>query len=230
MIKRNKRTITITTIILLSLFSGAMIFAMASYFIDRKQTPITTSIAVGEVKPPREVKDIMTNNDGHLIISYNDGTTSDAGMVRGTNGDASVPSSAQLSAALIEYCSGGKCDAKMPTQEQVMLAVSQYCLGGICKGSNGTDATPITAKQIELAITSYCTDGRCKGATGISGTNGVNGKNGESPQLQCVTRLVNTVKTNFIATKLPSQPNASFIDLYELPTWAICDNPIDLTT
>ncbi|HUH58138.1 MAG TPA: hypothetical protein VL020_06455, partial [Pseudomonadales bacterium] len=85
--------------------------------------PITTSIAVPAPKAPREVKSIITNNNGELIITYTDGSTQNAGRVVGQAGkDGDVPSQAQLAAALLEYCAGGACDAKQPTQEQILAA------------------------------------------------------------------------------------------------------------
>lgn len=231
--RRNGRRIIAWIVgVVLLLFAGLLIFAVYSYFGARQAEPITTSIAVPKAAPVREVKDIVTNSSGDLIITYTDGSVQNAGRVVGEAGqDGQVPSQAQLSAALIEYCANGRCDAKSPTQEQIMQAITAYCLSGICKGSNGADATPITAEQIAAAVNTYCSDGRCKGSTGQPGEEGPvgpTGATGDTTVLSCVIRSTNNVATRYIAWRYSLEPDTAYRDLYKLPVWAECSNPVDL--
>jgi len=94
-------------------------------------------------------------------------------------------------------------------------------------GANGADAI-VTADQLNLAIANYCFDGRCKGVDGLNGTNGTNGLNGDNAVMACVTRSTNSIDTHYIAWKLSAEPDTSYRDLYKLPVWAECSNPINL--
>ena len=209
----------IKSVSILSIFLLGVLMAYAIIIgSTTHKDPLPTSIAVQTPQPPREVKSITTNDDGNLIITYTDGTIQNAGRVKGDNGEGQYPTQAQLSAALIEFCSGGKCDAKEPTQEMVVKALSVYCAGGICKGADGKNVTPITAEQIATAVANYCADGRCKGAVGATGLTG------DTTTLSCVTRTVSNKPTNYIAWKYTLEPDTSYRDLYKLPVWAEAQN------
>jgi hypothetical protein len=151
--------------------------------------------------------------------------------INGVNGDKGAtgdtgrsPTPEEIAQAVANYCATtGACLGQIPTEAVVFAAVSQFCANNACQGTAGLNATPA---DVQLAVNSYCSNGSCIGAQGIAG---INGTNGESPQLQCVIRLVTDVSTNFIAWKLPSEPNTSYRDLYKLPTWASCISPVDLT-
>jgi hypothetical protein len=228
---KRRRIIKIVLAVVLVLFAALMALAIYAQTASRNSQPISTSISVPQPKPPREVKDVLTSDSGDLIITYTDGSTQNAGRVVGASGESQAPTQSQISAALIEYCASGRCDSKAPTQQQILEAVATYCAGGICKGSDGSkgaDAQPITADQILAAVTSYCADGRCKGADGQSIT-GAQGEPGKSPVMNCVARTVNGLNTKFVAWKYETEPNSAYRDLYKLPVWAECTNPVDLT-
>lgn len=222
--QRTRKLLAISTALFLVIFASMLTYAMVLYFNDRQAGPATTSIAVSKPAGPREVRDITTNDDGNLLITYTDGSTQNAGRVVGNNGQdgvGQVPSQAQLSAALLEYCSNSRCDAKSPTQDQIFSAITAYCQGGVCKGS---DAIPVTVEQILNAVNSYCSDGRCRGTIGPTGAQG------ENTIMACVIRTVNDVKGNYVSWKYASEPDAAYRDLYKLATWAECSSPIDLRT
>jgi len=148
----------------------------------------------------------------------------DKGATGDTGATGRSPTPAEIAQSVADYCATtGTCVGQIPTQAVVFAAVSQFCGNNACQGVAGLNATPA---DVQLAVTGYCDKGACIGPQGLTG---LKGANGETPQLQCVTRLVTTVKTNFIAWKLPSQPNTAYIDLYKLPKWAECLNPVDLT-
>lgn len=232
--KSSRRLIALVVGVCLLLFTGLLAYAMYSFFNARQAEPITTSIAVPKPTAVREVKDIITNSSGDLIITYTDGSIQNAGRVVGQTGqDGQVPSQAQLAAALIEYCANGRCDAKSPTQEQIMQAITAYCLSGICKGSKGTDATPITADQIVAAVNTYCSDGRCRGTqgqTGQEGPIGPTGATGDTTVLSCVVRQTNSIDARYVAWRYTLEPDTAYRDLYKLPVWAECSNAVDLRT
>lgn len=211
------RIIKIIATLGIFLLGSLMTYAIIAGTITH-QKPITTSIAVEKPTLTREVKEITTDNYGFLLITYSDGTVQNAGRVKGNDGEGQYPTSAQLSAALLEYCRNGKCDAKQPTQAMIISALEAYCAGGMCKGADGKNAVPITADQISTAVANYCSDGRCKGAVGASGLNG------DTTVLSCVTRTTNTVKSNYIAWKYTLEPDTSYRDLYKLPVWAEAQN------
>lgn len=216
-----RKVIALISAAVLVVFAMMLVATMTTYFNNRQSGPPTTSIAVPQPSAPREVKDITTNKDGNLIITYTDGSTQNAGRVVGSNGQdgvGQVPSQAQLSVALIEYCANGRCDAKSPTQEQIFSAITAYCLGGVCKGA---DATPVTTEQILSAVNSYCSDGRCKGSTGDTGPTGAQG---ESTVMACVARN----DANYVSWKYVSEPNTSYRNLYKLPLTAECSEPTNL--
>jgi hypothetical protein len=220
------RLLAAVSLLILIVFAGLLIFAMVTYFNDRNAGPVNTSIAVPTPSAPREVKDITTNGLGELIITYTDRTVQNAGKVVGQNGQdgaSQVPSQAQLSAALIEYCANGRCDAKLPTQEQIFSAITAYCSGGVCKGS---DATPVTTEQILAAVTAYCSSGRC---TGTPGATGQTGARGESTVMACIIRSVSGGTAKYVAWRYASEANTAYRDLYKLPVWAECSDPVDLT-
>lgn len=222
-----RKTLTIAAALALVLLGAGLIYAAVRQATS-SSAPVPTSIAVPQAEPPREVKSILTNDDGDLIITYTDGTLQNAGRVvgkSGNDGTAQAPTEAQISAAVLEYCASGRCDSKSPTQAQILEAIAAYCAGGICKGGDGRDAPPITAEQILSAVTSYCHDGRCKGADGQS----VKGDSGESPVMNCVVRKANAGTVRYVAWKYATDADSAYRDLYKLPTWAECTNPVDLT-
>lgn len=181
---RHPRTIFIIAGVVLLIFSLLLGIAMYRQTTTNIKEPIITSVAVPKPadKEPREVKSIETSDGGELIITYTDGSRQNAGKVRGDDGFS--PTAAQIDAALLEYCSSGRCDSKAPTFDQIIAAVSVFCSNGVCKGDRGADAQPITVEQVAAAVDSYCSAGRCVGATGPGGTdgaNGTNGTNGEPP-------------------------------------------------
>ncbi|MDI9934676.1 hypothetical protein QM806_04305 [Rhodococcus sp. IEGM 1351] len=231
--KPKQRLLAIFAASLLATFGIALAVAMYAQFTADRSNEISTSIAVPKPPAPREVKSVLTDSAGDLIITYTDGSTQNAGHVVGKNGDGQAPTQAQISAALLEYCANGRCDSKAPTQQQIVDALNIYCAGGICKGKDGASAAPITAEQITLAVSSYCADGRCKGADGQSikgdtGEAGPQGPAGETTVLSCVTRTSNGVATNYIAWKYVKESVSLYRDLYKLPVWAEASNCIDL--
>ena len=230
---RRLKLISIGAFCALVVFAGLIGFSMIRQLTSGEK-PLPTSIAVPPARPPREVKDVLTTNDGDLIITYTDGTEQNAGRVVGKPGDNGLsqePNQAQISAAIIEYCAGGRCDSKTPTQAQILEAIASYCAGGICRGQSGQDAAPITAEQILAAVTAYCADGRCRGADGqsITGPAGPQGERGDSTVMSCVMRQVNATSVRYVSWKYASEPDAAYRDIYKLPAWAECTNPVDLT-
>lgn len=211
-----------------------MTYAIVQYFASSETKKITTSIAVPPVKQPREVTAVNTNTSGELVITYSDGSSQNAGRVVGRDGSGQLPTQSQVSAALIEYCSSGQCDAKQPTPQQILNAIEVYCMGGICRGANGKDATPVSTEQIMNAINNYCADGKCRGADGKSitgpmgetGATGATGAKGEATIISCVVRTVTGTTARFVAWKYPSEPDTAYRDIYKLPSWAECNNPI----
>lgn len=222
----------VVTALLLSAFACALTAAIyVQSTTDRSD--ISTSIAVPRPPAPREVKSVLTDRSGDLIISYTDGTTQNAGHVVGRSGDGQAPTQAQISAALAEYCANGRCDGQAPTQQEIVDALNLYCVGGVCKGKDGTAGAPITAEQISVAVSSYCADGRCRGADGASvkgdtGEIGPQGPAGPPTTISCVKRLVSSKAANFIAWKYATEPDANFRNLYKLPDWAEAVNCINL--
>lgn len=220
--------IVLLSFALLIVLTGA---AMYLNLVNQQAQPITTSIAAPKPSSPREVDNIITNDNGELIITYSDGSVQNAGIVRGSAGkDGQVPSKAQLSAALFEYCAGGVCDAKQPTQEQILSALAIYCSGGNCKGERGADSTPVTAEQIRAAVANYCSEGACKGSVGATGATGPAGTNADSTVIECVIRGTTAASTRYVAWKYSLEPQTSFRDIYQLPIWATCTQPVDLRT
>lgn len=65
------------------------------------------------------------------------------------------------------------------------------------------------------------------GATGATGVAGSNGTNGLTPEIACVIRTTNSLATRYVAWKYTTEANTAWRDLYKLPTWAECTNPID---
>lgn len=218
MSNRKWHAIVVISAVLLITLGALLGVAIYRQSTSSKVEPISTSLAVPapEPKSPREVKDVLTNSDGDLIITYSDGSVQNAGRVVGQDGKGQAPTSAQIYAALLEYCANGTCNAKQPTQAQIIAALAVYCAGGVCKGDRGTDAQPITAEQIAQAVTDYCADGRCRGENGAAGVNG------RDPVISCIDRS----SERFVAWKYSDEPTTSYRNIYRLPLTAECDNPI----
>lgn len=214
------------TVVSILAFIVMLAGAMYLNFTHRAETPVTTSIAVSKPDAPREVSTIITDASGYLIITYSDGSTQNAGRVKGDKGvDGQVPTSAQMAAAILDYCLNGTCDAKAPTQGDILSAIGVYCQTNTCRGK---DAKPVTPEQIAVAVTNYCADGRCVGATGATGLNGTNGKNADPTMISCVIRKTNNVDTRYVAWKYTLEPVTAYRDIYKLPSWSECNQPIDL--
>lgn len=226
---RHQKAIKLISVIGILAFLIMLGAAMWLNLAHREEEPVPTSIAISKPAAPREVASIVTDDLGNLIITYSDGSTQNAGRVKGDNGkDGQVPSTAQLSTAVYEYCQDGRCDAKKPTQEDILLALSVYCGKNGCKG---VDAQPVTAEQISVAVANYCSDGRCKGAAGSNGATGATGaagQNADSTIINCVVRTTNNIATNYVAWKYSLEANTAYRNIYKLPVWATCDNQIDL--
>lgn len=230
--KTHRRFVAVIAVSVLATLAIALPVAMVVQSTTNRPE-ISTSLAVPKPPAPREVKSVLTDNAGDLIISYTDGSTQNAGHVVGKSGDGQAPTQAQISAALAEYCANGRCDGQAPTQQEIVDALNLYCVGGICKGKDGAAAAPITAEQISVAVSSFCADGRCRGADGKSvkgdtGDIGPRGPAGQATVLNCVIRIMNNVSTTFIAWKYMSDPDLEFRNLYKLPSWAEASNCIDL--
>lgn len=214
-------------------FGGILGYAIYVSITTDKTSEITTSIASPKPAAPREVKSVLTDSAGDLLITYTDGTVQNAGRVVGRDGNGQAPTQSQISAALIEYCANGRCDSKAPTQQQIIDALNIYCANGVCRGPAGAAAVPITGDQIAAAVASYCSTGVCRGEDGQSvkgdkgdqGDPGATGANGESTLISCVSRST----TRFVAWKYVSEPDQSYRDLYKLPIWAECTNPIAIS-
>lgn len=67
-----------------------------------------------------------------------------------------------------------------------------------------------------------------KGDTGATGATGAAGTNGLTPEIACVIRTTNSLATRYAAWKYTTEARTEWRDLYKLPTWAECTNPIDL--
>lgn len=232
-----RRAVLIIAVILLVLFAILMAYSIGKNITsDNSTPPVTTSVAAPKPTLPREVQSIATNDKGELVITYSDGTTDNAGRVVGQDGTGQLPTQAQVSAAVAEYCSSGVCDARQPSTQEILDAIEAYCANGICRGQDGTNAKPITAEQIFAAVNSYCSDGKCrgpagqsvKGDTGATGAIGATGPRGESTQLGCVVRTSNGTTTRYVSYKYPSEPDTAYRDVYKLPVWAECVNPVTL--
>ena len=65
------------------------------------------------------------------------------------------------------------------------------------------------------------------GATGATGAKGDNGADGLTPEIACVVRTVNNLPTKYVAWKYTT--STTWTDLYKLPSWAECTNPITIT-
>lgn len=216
----------------LVLFAGLLAFIFVTQ-ATTNNAPVTTSIAVPTANSPREVKDILTNDEGYLIITYTDGTKQNAGRVvgqPGTDGNSLLPSQAQVSLAIIEYCLGGKCDAKDPTLDQVYGAIIQYCDGGVCKG---LDAQPVTSEHLFTVVSNYCSDGRCRGDAGV---NGIDGKNATLRLWACVVRTnpittppAKTPTIRWFSWKYDNEPDTAFRDQHTIPDDMSCATTVDLT-
>jgi len=225
---RSKRVSLVLFGLLIFIFAVGLIWSIVSHVTTGNKSTVTTSIAVPRADSSRGVKDIVTNANGDLIITYSDGTTQNAGHVVGVDGeDGQLPTRAQISAALLEYCANGQCDAKLPTQQQILDSITSYCLNGVCKGTNGVDAEPVTTDQILLAVNAYCTNGRCVGPAGATGATG---SQGETTVMSCVTRPLNNLTANYVAWRYTSEPDTSYRNLYKLPAWASCENPVVLSS
>jgi len=230
--KTHRRLLGVVAASILTTLAIALPVAMVMQSTTNRPD-ISTSLAVPKPPAPREVKSVLTDNAGDLIISYTDGSSQNAGHVVGKSGDGQAPTQAQISAALAEYCANGRCDGQAPTQQEIVDALNLYCVGGICKGKEGSAGVPITAEQISVAVSSYCADGRCRGADGRSvkgdpGETGPQGPAGPPTTINCVKRVVNSKSSNFIAWKYDAEPDADFRNLYKLPDWAEAVNCIDL--
>lgn len=216
---RKWQVIVVVSAVLLVLLGVLLGIAIVKQSTSNKDEAITTSIAVPKPTAPREVRDVLTNADGNLIITYSDGAVQNAGSVVGRDAEGQPPTPAQIYAALLEYCSAGRCDAKAPTQAQIITALGIYCSGGVCKGDRGVDAAPLTADQIAAAVASYCSDGRCKGETGNAGLNGTNGRD---PVISCIERS----GERYVAWKYSDEADTSYRNVYRLPLTAACESPI----
>lgn len=193
---------------------------------------VTTSIAA-PTATPREIDSTTIDSSGNLIITYSDGSVSNVGRVVGESGEGLYPTQEQLDDAVLRYCADGRCDADNPTQTQVLQAVATYCSNGTCRGKDGQRGPAPTAEQLQAAVTAYCSNGQCRGATGLqgpAGATGAQGAPGRTPQMACVQRTTNNTPTRYVAWKYTDEPNSAYRDLYQLPPWAQCTNPVDLTT
>lgn len=228
---KKSRLVVAFAVLLLLLFVTLMAVSIYRSAVSDNTVPVSTSIAVPEpkAKEPREVKEVITNSSGDLLITYSDGSVQNVGRVVGQDGVGQGPTRAQISSALLEYCTNGRCDSRAPTQEQIIAALAAYCSGGICKGDRGVDAPPITGDQIAAAVSNFCSDGRCKGATGETGATGTAGIPGREPFIACVQRTTNDTPTRYVAWKYADEQDTAYRDLYKLPVWAACQNPVELT-
>lgn len=71
------------------------------------------------------------------------------------------------------------------------------------------------------------------GATGMQGPQGeqgLAGANGQDVMLSCVIRGDSLTSTKYISWKYTIETDSQYRDLYKLPTWAECVNPVDLRT
>lgn len=222
-----RHVLATVSVVSLVTFAGLLALAIVMQLTTDHTAQISTSIAVPKPAAPREVKSVLTDASGDLIITYTDGTTQNAGRVRGSDGSGQAPTQAQISIALIEYCTGGKCDSKTPTQQQIVDALNVYCSGGKCRGADGQSASPITAEQIASAVATFCADGRCRGADGqaVKGDKGDTGMPGSPTVLNCVIRG----DVRYVAWKYSTETDDAYRNLYKLPTWAECTNPITLS-
>lgn len=151
----------------------------------------------------------------------------------GRDGEDATPE--QIYRAVSQYCERNNCGDV--SYQEIALAVMSYCSGGKCtgeQGADGKDAKEITQQQIQNAVVSYCSSGACRGAdgqsikgdTGAVGPAGAIGPRGEGTDLGCVIRQVNGSQVKYISWKYISEPTSAYRDLYKLPTWAECTNPI----
>lgn len=155
---------------------------------------------------------------------------------KGEKGDQGPPPTPeQIKTAVYQYCAEtGVCDGQQPSLAVVFAAVTKFCDNGACKGEsgkNGKDGRDVTATDIQTAVNNYCANGNCKGSkgeTGSTGPAGSSGSNGKTPLINCVIRTSNNVATRYVAWKYSDQANSEYKDLYKLPTWAECLNPVDL--
>lgn len=192
-----------------------------------KQGEKTTVGPLTVVKPDHTIKSAVVDDKGDLILTYKDGSTSNAGHVVGPRGDTGStlgPTDSQVAAAVATYCANGNCDGKAPTPEQVATAVSDYCANNACKGADGKSVTP---DMVMAAVASYCANGACVGPAGATGPTG---KDGRTTQMACVIRTTNNIATQYVAWKYTDEADSAYRDLYKLPVWAQGSNCVDLTT
>lgn len=217
-----------SVLVILSLFfSGFSVYRMLT--LQPGEKTITTAGITVE-KPINSVVDAKIDDKGILRITYQDGTSREVGYVLGFNGEQGEqgppPTQAQISLAVANYCSDGRCDAKNPSAEQVATAVSNYCsINNGCRGSNGSDGSSgqnATPEQIMTAVTNYCSDGRCKGDTGATGATG------RTTVMSCVIRTTTGVNTQYVAWKYTDEEDVAYRDLYKLPVWSEGSSCVDL--
>ncbi len=184
-------------------------------------------------RDPIDVESVSVDAAGDLIVKYTNGTTTNAGQVRGADG--STPSAEIIQQAVTRYCSSNICEGNPPTQSTVLAAVMQYCSGGVCRGENGEDAPLLTADQILAQVNTYCAaNGNCRGATGETGATGAagtNGKDARQPVWACVLTTENNVDVRYYSQKYLEEPDTAYLSWEyrsRLPTWFIPNNCIDM--
>lgn len=151
---------------------------------------------------------------------------------RGEKGD--TPSAEEIAKAVANYCAAtGLCEGDVPSQATVFAAVSQYCSENRCKGDDGAAASEVTPAQIQAQVVAYCATNNCRGADGkdavqLPPLNGTDGADAPKTILACVERTTNSLPTRYIAWRYENETGTAYRDLYKLPVWAECVDPVNL--
>ena len=165
-----------------------------------------------------------------IIVNYTDGTTQNLGHVspiQGEPGEDAIISPEIIATAVSVYCDNGRCEGRSVTPADVAFAVQDYCSDNSCRGVDGRDGKDavVTSDMVASAVATYCSGGLCKGEKGDAGAPGTNASPND---MACVIRTVNGIDTRFVAWKLRSESNTAYRDVYKLPVWAECTDPVDL--